>query len=176
MMTISNPGRSLYLKRTSYGGRSKFKSVLFLLSFLSFGFHLIGQNNGSIQDLEQFKSQWMTENNVQSLTPDQYAQMKSEWSETSDPIRQFKSEPNEPLNPQRVQQFKNWQGPNFASGFPVYEITGDAERDQQTYDAKKQLWINKFPALYQKMIPDDGLTVSEREAIRSNELNQNNQK
>ena len=39
---------------------------------------------------------------------------------------------------------------------------------------KSNLWINKYPALYEKMTPDDGLSVSEREAIRANELNQNN--
>ena len=66
------------------------------------------------------------------------------------------------------------QGKDFASGFPAYELSGNDQMDKQIYDSKKQIWINNFPALYQKMTPDDGLTVAEREAIRANELNQLN--
>ncbi len=176
MMTISNPESSLHFEKNFYRDRFKVKSVLFLLTFLSFGFNLIGQNSGAAQDLEQFKSTWMTEHNVQSLTPDQYAQMKTDFYQSSvgavEPIRQFRTEANEPQ--ERIDALKNWQGANFASGFPVKKLTGDAEMDNEIYQAEKQLWINKYPALYEKMTPDDGLSVSEREAIRANELNQNN--
>ena len=185
MMTISNPGSSLHLEKNFYRDRFKVKSVLFLFTFLSFGFNLIGQNSGNAQDLEQFKSTWMTEHSVQSLTPDQYAQMKTDFYQSSvgavEPIRQFKvesngfkSKSNGPEAELRVNELNKWRGENFASGFPVKEITGDAEMDNQIYQAKKQDWINKYPALYEKMTPDDGLSISEREAIRSNELNQNN--
>jgi hypothetical protein len=177
MMTISNPGSSLHLEKNFHRDRFKVKSVLFLFTFLSFGFNLIGQNSGNAQDLEQFKSTWMTEHEVQSLTPAQYAQMKTDWYQSSvgavEPIRQFKTESNDPDAELRIEQFKKWQGENFASGFPVKELTGDAEMDNQIYQAKKQDWINKYPALYEKMTPDDGFSVSEREAIRVNELNQN---
>lgn len=177
MMTTSNPERSSLIEKTSYGGRFKFKSVLFLLTFFSFGFNLTAQKTGDAKDLEQFKSKWMTEHQIKSMDADQYDQMKTDWYESADPIRQFKTDPNEPIDQFRINHLLKWQGENFANGFPVYQITGDAEMDKQFYDAKKQIWINNFPALYQKMTPDDGLTVSQREAIRANELNQlNNQK
>ena len=61
MMTISNPESSLHFEKNFFRDRFKVKSVLFLLTFLSFGFNLIGQNSGDAQDLEQFKSTWMTD-------------------------------------------------------------------------------------------------------------------
>lgn len=174
MMTISNPEWSSSFEKTPNRVRLNIKSVLFLLSIFGFGFNLTAQKTGDLNDLEQFKSKWMTEHQIKSMNADQYDQMKADWYETSDPIRQVKADPKEPYNQLRINQFLKWQGKDFASGFPAYELTGNDQMDKQIYDSKKQIWINNFPALYQKMTPDDGLTVSEREAIRANELNQLN--
>ena len=163
MMTISNPEWSSSFEKTPYRVRLNIKSVLFLLSIFGFGFNLTAQKTGDLNDLEQFKSKWMTEHQIKSMNADQY-----------DQIRQVKADPKEPYNQLRINQFLKWQGKDFASGFPAYELTGNDQMDKQIYDSKKQIWINNFPALYQKMTPDDGLTVAEREAIRANELNQLN--
>ena len=68
MMTISNPEWSSSFEKTPYRVRLNIKSVLFLLSIFGFGFNLTAQKTGDLNDLEQFKSKWMTEHQIKNHT------------------------------------------------------------------------------------------------------------
>ena len=153
-MTTSNlRGLSLKNKERSSGEyASKFKVLLFLSTFLCFTITINAQEANSLQELENYKSTWMQDHNLNDLTPEQYELMKSEWELSKKQVRTYKLEENEPADPARQQQYENWKGKNVPSGFPTYEMTGDKLADDANYDAKKQQWIDKYPKLYQQMI------------------------
>jgi len=147
----------------------------FMTAILLFSFAVNAQENNDKRaaDLENFKSSWMAKNQLQSLSSKQYEQMKSEWSQrNNEPQRVRILEPGEPKSPERDKQFRNWQGENFPSGFPVMEKTGNPKKDQEVYDAKKLAWIEKNPELYKKMTSPKPMTEqerAEREEIRKNQ-------
>jgi len=164
MTTSNQSGLSLRNKERSVKEyANKFKAILFLSIILCFTLTINAQNTNTYQELDKYKSSWMQDHNLNDLNPEQYEQMKSEWELSKKIVRPYKLEQNEPVDPIRQKKYENWKGKNIPSGFPTYDLTGDKAVDDANYDAKKQLWIEKYPNLYHQMINSENKEMTEAE-------------
>jgi hypothetical protein len=155
-------------KQTVY----KIKTFLLFSTFLCFTIAVSAQSSNSSQELENYKTTWMKDHNVNDLSPEQYEQMKNEWYVSKKQVRSYQIEDGEPVDPVRQKQYENWKGKNFPTGFPSYDLTGDKEKDDAIYDAKKQQWITKYPERYQQMVNESKEMTEAEKKERTQVLNQ----
>jgi hypothetical protein len=132
---------------------------------------------GNLEDFKAFQTSWKQSHNVTTeLTPAQYEQMKSEWV-SSQATETPRKAPTELSTAEKLEQKKAYRNESegLPADFPMKMNTGDAAADEAAYQQAKAEWIANNPELYNRMKTAPKMTSAEQEAIRQQELNNQNQ-
>jgi hypothetical protein len=132
---------------------------------------------GNLSDFESFQATWKKSHNVTTeLTPAQYEQMKTEWvaSQATETERKAPVELSTAEKIKLKQEYRN-QEQGLPADFPMKVNTGNPAADEVTYQQAKAAWIANNPEKYKQMTIAPKQSAAEREAIRQQELNNQNQ-
>lgn len=171
MTTKPKPARAFHFKffpnriRRKINFRSTFSKSIALGIVLSAFFSVHAQNIESkpILGFDEFKSAWMSKNDIITINDEQYEELKKAWM--------VRSSTNEPFDAKRNKKLREWQKKDLPDGFPVMQSTGDKNHDEAIYNAEKQIWIDNNPKIYKSMSSSPSkMTPAEREE-RNNTLN-----
>lgn len=139
------------MKRTILVGSSMFALV--------FG---VSAQADDVQAFEAYKTSWKMSHKVMEMTPAQYEQMKSDWTQSL--IVEPKARMTRAESEAQEAAMKN-ANKETTSVFPEKRNTGNPEADEAAYKAAKDLWIRNNPELYKQMSTAPKMTP-EQEAIR----------
>lgn len=132
---------------------------------------------GNLSDFESFQASWKKSHNVTTeLTPAQYEQMKIEWVSLN-ATETAEKKPVELSTAEKIklkQEYKN-QEQGLPADFPMKVNTGDADADEAAYQQAKAAWIANNPEKYKQMTIAPKESAAQREAIRQQELTNQNQ-
>lgn len=131
---------------------------------------------GTTVNLETFQANWQQTNNITTMTPALYEQMKTDWvnsttfsvAERTPPVQM------DAVQKQAVKDAQRRQELGVPADYPLLQDTGNPSADADTYRQAKDLWIQNNPGAYDQMITTPTMTDAQRQEIRQQELNNQN--
>lgn len=126
--------------------------------------------------LETFQTNWQQSNNVTTMTPTLYEQMKTEWINSNAPSDDSRTLPVEmsATEKQAIKDAEQRLAMGVPSDYPLMQNTGNPALDAENYAQAKDLWIQNNPEAYSQMISTSTMTDAQRQEIRQIELNNQN--
>lgn len=127
-------------------------------------------------DIQTFQANWQQVNNVTTMTPELYEQMKTAWV-NSNVISVNPRVPEVQLTPAEKQLIYDAQlriAMGVPADFPLMQNTGNPTVDADNYRQAKEAWMQNNPAAYNQMITTSTLTEAQMQEIRQLEMNNQN--
>lgn len=127
--------------------------------------------------IENYQTNWMQTNNVTAMTPELYEQMKTDWMNSNvlsvnAGVTQVELTAEEK---QTILDAEKRQAMGVPADYPLFQDTGNPALDADNYNQAKATWKQNNPGAYNQMITPSTLTEAERQEIRQQELNNQNQ-
>ena len=136
----------------------------------------VSAQSGNFSSLEAFQLNWQQTNNVTQMTPALYEQMKTDWvnSNTTQVVERTPPVEYTLAEKQAILDAEKRQAMGVPSDYPLMQNTGNPSLDASNFNAEKEAWKQNNPAAYAQMITGSTLTEAERNAIRTQEYNNQN--
>lgn len=124
-------------------------------------------------NLETFQANWEQTNNVTTMTPALYEQMKNEWMDSNVLSIAERTPPVDltATEKQAILDADLRQALGVPSDYPLLQNTGNPAADADNYHQAKLVWIQNNPTAYNQMITGPAMTEAERNEIRQIEIN-----
>lgn len=128
---------------------------------------------GNTVNIETFQANWQLTNNVTTMTPELYEQMKADWVNATTFSVATRTPPVEmdASEKQAILDAETRLSMGVPADYPLKHDTGNPAADADNYQQAKALWIQNNPAAYNQMITTPAATPAQREEIRQQELN-----
>lgn len=131
---------------------------------------------GNPVSLETFQANWQQTNNVTTMTPVLYEQMKTAWA-NSNVLSVNPRTPEVQLTPAEKQIMQDAilrTAMGLPANYPLMQDTGNPALDADNYRQAKDAWIQNNPGAYNQMITPATLTDAQKQEIRQIEMNNQN--
>ena len=127
-------------------------------------------------NLETYQANWQQTNNITTMTPALYEQMKIDWINYNTITVLERVPPVEltAVEKQTIKDAQLRQEMGVPSDYPLMQNTGDPAADADNYQLAKALWKQNNPAAYNQMISTPTMTDAQRQQVRQQELNNQN--
>lgn len=131
---------------------------------------------GNTVSLETFQTNWQQTNNVTTMTPELYEQMKTAWV-NANVLSANERTPEVELTAAEKQSMQDAllrTAMGLPADYPLMQDTGNPVVDAENYLQAKLLWMENNQAEYNQMITPSTLTDVQKQEIRQLELNNQN--